>query len=471
MVCTRLPVPAIVPLLIFFCGCGGSSAPERSDAGRTQTYQEGTPGFEIETIQVPGDSLSCVDLYLSVPYPSLIFEKRAGVFRSLCEVTARFSERSSTGPPAEVTWPDTTIALTYEATQSTEPITIRKRIQVPPGSYRVDVTLEDLVDGRKAVRSQRVTVIDPSLEGPAIGRISLLARKRDGTRIPQISFFVPVRSDSVECAIPVYNLPAGETSGIELRVIRFSGDTTTALPPYYYSVMAAPLGHTLVDFDRPDTIYAMTGTVRPAHRVEMLEFRIPPLRRGMCRIDFLVGVHARSGRDTVLSAGRYYSIQGPGYPRPVTFSELINASVYLATPGEMSDIRDAKGQEEQRKMFEDLWLKFGGDKPRAAELIRKYYARVEEANRLFTIVREGWRTDRGMLYCVLGPPSEVTNMLDTQTWYYDLGGNAVDNTYTFKRILRTGEGLSVEDYILYRAAGYEVFWVRMVGKWRSGEQP
>ncbi|HTY57688.1 MAG TPA: GWxTD domain-containing protein, partial [Bacteroidota bacterium] len=316
------------------------------------------------------------------------------------------------------------------------------------------------------------TVIDPLEAGPAIGRISLIARKRDGTTLPQISFFVPQRRDSVDCTVPVYNLPPGRESRIEIRVFLFGGDTTTAVPPYYYSVLPVSMGHAIIDFEKPDTLYRAIRSVTASRRVELLTFRFPPLRRGMARIDCLVSARTASGNDTALFAGRYYSVQGQGFPRPVTLSDLISAVVYIATPEEMSAIREATGGDEQRKRFEDLWLGFGGgDRTRAAGLIRKYYARVAEANRLFTIMREGWRTDRGMLYCVLGPPVEVRNQLDTQTWYYDLGGNAADNTFLFKRILRTGEGLNVEDYVLYRGAGYETFWTRMVAKWRSGEQP
>jgi hypothetical protein len=108
---------------------------------------------------------------------------------------------------------------------------------------------------------------------------------------------------------------------------------------------------------------------------------------------------------------------------------------------------------------------------RASALIKKYYGRVAEANRLFTIEQEGWRTDRGMLYCVLGPPAQMRNDRDTQIWYYDLSGNEGDNTFVFKRVIRSGEGLTVEDYFLYRLAVYQRIWDRIVSKWRNGEPP
>ena len=462
-----LSFPVIIPLLC--AGCFGPPALDSADAGKSSSYQPGAAGFDIETVQAHGDSLSAVDLFLSIPFPSLIFEKAGGGFRSRCEITARLSDRSSGQPVEEVAWAETTFVERYEATQGSGPVMIRKRIGVPPGSYRADVTLEDVIGARKAIRAQSVTVADLADVRPALGRIMLIAGKRGGAPIPQISFFVPARNDSTGCTVGAYNFPATSDSRFEICVLRFVTDTSVALPPHFYSILPIPPGHSLIDFDTPDTAYHAWRTVRAAHRDELPEFQIPPLRQGMYRIAITAATRMPGGADTMLSADRSYSIRGPGFPRPVTFGELIDAAVYLATVKEMTALRRAPGPEEQRKNFEAFWLSFTGDPARASVLIRKYYGRVEEANRLFTIVREGWKTDRGMLYCVLGPPAEINNHLDTQTWYYSLTGNENDNRFVFKRVVRPGDGLTGEDYILYRQAGYEMFWNRMVARWRRGE--
>ena len=138
-----------VPLILLCAGCGGTPAIDQSDAGKTTTYQSGSPGFDIETVPAEGDSLTAVDLYLSIPFPSLIFEKTAAGFRSRCEVTARLTDRLTGQLAGEVAWAETTLVQRYEATQSFEPIIRMKRIAAPPGSYRIDVTLEDIVDGRR----------------------------------------------------------------------------------------------------------------------------------------------------------------------------------------------------------------------------------------------------------------------------------------------------------------------------------
>jgi hypothetical protein len=56
-----------------------------------------------------------------------------------------------------------------------------------------------------------------------------------------------------------------------------------------------------------------------------------------------------------------------------------------------------------------------------------YYARVDYANKHFTRYREGWRTDMGLVFILLGPPSTVERFpfqIDEkpeEVWqYYDL---------------------------------------------------
>jgi GWxTD domain-containing protein len=425
----------------------------------------------MEIDETHGDSLSGVDLYLSIPFPSLIFEKAGGGFRSRYEITARLSDRYTGQLLREASWTETTLVGVYEATQSFEPVSVRKRVEAPPGWYRVDVTLEDLVSGRKAHRAQFVTVFDPASVRPAIGGISLIDRGGNGASHRRTSFVVPARTDSTGCTVTAYNLPASPDSRTEIRLFRFPADTAVAINPFYYSIIPGSLSHRLLDFKSPDTAYYAEQSVRPSRRDETLEFRIPPLRQGIYKIDVRVATGVPEGGDTVLTAVRYFCIKGPGFPRPVTLSELIEAFAYIATNKEMSELRSAAEPEERRKKFEALWLQFARDPLRASALIKKYYGRVEEANRLFTVEQEGWRTDRGMLYCVLGPPAQIRVERDTQIWYYDLAGNDNDNTFVFQRVIRSGEGLTVEDYFLNRKSVYEMFWTRMVARWRHGEPP
>jgi len=69
----------------------------------------------------------------------------------------------------------------------------------------------------------------------------------------------------------------------------------------------------------------------------------------------------------------------------------------------------SRGDREERKQkFLNFWKSKdptpGTDKN---ELMIEYYRRVYFANRNFSEGREGWKTDRGRIYIIYGPPDNV----------------------------------------------------------------
>ena len=41
------------------------------------------------------------------------------------------------------------------------------------------------------------------------------------------------------------------------------------------------------------------------------------------------------------------------------------------------------------------------------EVMEEYYRRVNFTNANFSVFMEGWKTDQGMVYIILGPPSDI----------------------------------------------------------------
>lgn len=89
------------------------------------------------------------------------------------------------------------------------------------------------------------------------------------------------------------------------------------------------------------------------------------------------------------------------------FNKAIEQLAYLATRREINRI--SKGDREERK---SKFLKFWKTKDPTPgteknELMIEYYRRVFYANRNFSENMEGWRTDRGRIYIIYGPPDNV----------------------------------------------------------------
>ena len=83
---------------------------------------------------------------------------------------------------------------------------------------------------------------------------------------------------------------------------------------------------------------------------------------------------------------------------------MIEPLAYLASQDELDTLRFAL---KQKMALDDFWIKMGGNVDKARELIRIYYTRVLYSNFYFSSYKEGWRSERGMIYIIYGPPDKV----------------------------------------------------------------
>lgn len=152
------------------------------------------------------------------------------------------------------------------------------------------------------------------------------------------------------------------------------------------------------------------------------------------------------------------------YPALATAPELIEPLRYITTSEERLRITNTR---DHKRAVDRFWLDIAqGNQRLGKDLIRRYYGRVTEANRLFSAHKAGWLTDRGLLYVVLGPPPSVRRLFSgEERWFYPDGG--VDGgpvTYTFRPRPST---FAPDYYELVRRPEYELLWYAAVEKWRT----
>ena len=185
----------------------------------------------------------------------------------------------------------------------------------------------------------------------------------------------------------------------------------------------------------------------------------------------------QSGQDITFSQeGLYYFLtdttqtQGLGllvtddrYPKVTRPEKLTEPLLYMSTNQEIKDMDVAK---DDKKALDKYWLSLMQGNPELArQVIRSYYGRVEEANRLFTSYKEGWKTDKGMIFIILGPPDKVQRSKDKEVWVYDQKANATNVNFTFNR--RTNQFVD-DHYELVRYVEYQPIWYPIVEAWRNG---
>jgi GWxTD domain-containing protein len=143
--------------------------------------------------------------------------------------------------------------------------------------------------------------------------------------------------------------------------------------------------------------------------------------------------------------------------------EMIRATRYIATRDEYRTMREARNP---KAALDNFWLQFVGRPEQARELIRTYYGRIHDANVFFSGLKEGWSTDRGMVYVVFGHPDRTRRDRFGETWIYGEEGDV--NALIF-RFSNRASGDDFNTYELERYPGFRSPWEAMVSSWRRGK--
>lgn len=141
---------------------------------------------------------------------------------------------------------------------------------------------------------------------------------------------------------------------------------------------------------------------------------------------------------------------------------MIQSSRYITSRKEYERMATAS---DPKSALDAFWLSCGNEKDASAALIATYYGRVEEANRYFSGVHPGWRTDRGMVHIVFGIPNKIRQGSDSEWWIYGEEGSA--NALVF-RFLHVEHPWDDEFFVLSRSIQFRSPWDRMVTNWRNG---
>ena len=119
---------------------------------------------------------------------------------------------------------------------------------------------------------------------------------------------------------------------------------------------------------------------------------------------------------------------------------------------------------DKKKAVEQFWISISGDENRAKNMIKLYYNRVQNANINFTADREGWMTDRGMIYIIYGTPDVVYRDQYMETWQY---GNYKNNKAITFNFYKVNNPFTTNLYVMQRNEEYKYSWMKAVSVWRK----
>lgn len=147
------------------------------------------------------------------------------------------------------------------------------------------------------------------------------------------------------------------------------------------------------------------------------------------------------------------------YPKLGKLESLADPLIYICTRQEYEKVLASVND---KKKFDQLILSITGNTERARIFMRNYFKRVEAANQYFSSYKEGWKTDRGMIYIIYGIPDEVFLFEDREVWEYK-------NDYIHERFqfVKSATIFDPENYVLIRQKNFADDWYNMIDLWRK----
>ena len=171
-------------------------------------------------------------------------------------------------------------------------------------------------------------------------------------------------------------------------------------------------------------------------------------------------------RSTDKPFGKSIYVMEGHYPLITSKNELVGPMRYITTKREYAQLVASDDPDEIKKAVDRFWLERGRSVEKAKNLISAFYGRVEKSNLLFSSYKEGWKTDRGLIFTIFGPPNIVTPTDEGERWVY--GDESAHLSYNFN-FVRISNPFTDNDYELIRDEGYRYGWGMAIEAWRMGK--
>ncbi len=288
-------------------------------------------------------------------------------------------------------------------------------------SYLCEIAVYDL---NKKTRTPYVLTIDKSTPGT---RQSFLIQKNDGSILYD------------------YHLKAGDTVVIKsfintennFIVDHFKQDFPISPPPY------STIERTAFDY-KPDSFFVIS------RNSGIFKLIIP--EKGF--------YHVVTEKETK-NGLTLFSVDA-SFPGIKDETEMIKCIRYITTNDEYKALLNSPNK---KLAIDEFWKEKGGSNERAKELLKKYYSRVQHANKFFTSFQSGWQTDRGMVYIVYGAPVKMYKYATHELWIYGMESQANSLRFNFKKITNP---FSENDFVMERSEPYRFSWYEAVRGWKEG---
>lgn len=469
-------LPALLFALLLLAGCAPSDDIRRSASGTglseashvIQMYVGGSFNEQGEPR---------IDTHLEIPLKNLVFRREGQEgFISRFEIQYRITrmDEGEDGTYAHTVanpiFEKTIQRDHYEQTREPDKHNMTRSFDVDPGTYRIQFLFTDLNSGREERREREISMPSTQHARVNLGTLNLQKKEQGEEEFrPITGYHLSKGFRELRSSLPMHFASDIPEMELRLRLLRFESDMHPAEPPYLPTPSPGSLRSRGIDFSRADTLdqtyrsfEKITGTVE-------LDYELPDLEPGNYRIEIQT-VSGNGESMEQFARTRDFSIMHRDFPRVANHRELSEALYYISRQQEYERLASVQEQPDSlQHEFDRFWAQLHNNRTTTQQAMREYFNRVEEANRMYSTHKEGWKTDKGMIYILFGPPARRDRSIDGVVWYYTpIPGFDSSFQFFFRRSRTVDQSYPSRNYVLQRNRQYYRLFYQQVDRWRRG---
>ncbi len=357
------------------------NTPTKTNLGTYDTFFQ-----EILNYKSDKEGQTKVEVFIQVPYHSIQFLKEDDGFHGKYSVTVSFLDEKGVKLFAEKIWNERIFVKKFKITYSKKISNIsRKTFFLEPGVYLIRTSVEDKETKKEFVKTLKFKVRDFSAD-VSISSI-LFVSKMD------------VKKGHNKIVANISRNVAKQVHGIPIYYELYSNKKMDVFADY-------------ILFDKEqDAIFSETVPVKIDSGVNHIFYTAKDTTLNLGNYEFNIVIKDKNN-DKLVETKRAFFSKWVDAPSNITDLETaIKQLEYIATDDQINYIEEAKTKEEKIKRYKEFWKsKDPNPLTEDNQAFNEYYRRINLANKNFTYYgKPGWKTDRGMVFIVLGPPNNITD--------------------------------------------------------------
>ncbi len=379
------------------------------------------PMFSLDYASFKGDTdeLNRLEIYYRIYNSDLLFVKKGEEFEADYEIVVAVYDKKGR-PIATKTFSRSMTTDEYSRTMSSKDFRIGQvTFEVPPEEYKIQCLLTDKNASKTYKREEKADLTKYDNHNPQVSEIEFVHAVEPAG---EDTTFTKGDKDYIPDVRRIYGGDTTATVRAYFEIYQGSGgdnETHAVISLINFNDNIAYKDEVTVSFDSTDRV--------PMYR----EIPLKNIKAG--EYDFQVVLRSDRGRDIDKEAGQITVHWTPGAMILNDPERAVEMIKYIASQNQMDHILDAKNPAERLKRWDEFWKSLDPTPGTPDNEVKDdYFDRIEFANQNFSILqREGWRTDRGMIFIQYGPPDQIEDHpfeMETkayQVWYYYRSGNQV----------------------------------------------